>query len=483
MSCLRLRKIRNPLARERVGEYDKLSINIPDCRCSKCRKLKQNDWLVRSYYEFTSKPHTAFFVTLDFDDAHLPRYNGIPCFDGKLMTGFFEVLRQNPNIPKFRYLYASDYGGYLQRPHYHVAFLFDKDSISLTDFSYFIQYYWKYGTHENIQEMNPRYKNAFNAFEYICKYTTKDFSLSVRSREFNLPKRYCSTTNASVGWGAQALDPGEFMSDRLVKEGIVFLDKPDITKKYMFENSVIYLNINDNGMLVPFKIPRYYEMKLMYDSHWDSLEKKQFVIRNSDGVELQKIRHNAHYLHLYSEFLSSASRYDFTKSPAVISWLYTYMPDSPYNGMQWCDIVQDVSYNDEEFFEFCKLYPYLKFRSIKENKYLSVPVLVESPFPTMELNGYFICSLGQTEGRVRLLPYSKYYLFVYALTSFEFLKQYDRLNQAHLDDWKQEEQHKKALREKLKRRPALAAYLRRRGFDRRTINKSIYKPLTFVDFV
>lgn len=481
MSCYRTRRIKNPIDRKKDGYLDKVTISIPDCRCSKCRKQRQNDWLVRSYYEFTSKPQTAFFVTLDFDDAHLPHYNDIPCFDSKLMTNFFETLRSNPNIPKFRYLYASDYGGFLNRPHYHCVFLFPHNSISLNDFSYFIQYYWKFGSHENIQSMNPCYSNPFKAFEYVCKYTTKSLSYEIATREQTMPYRYRSLTQASVGWGAQALDPTAFNSKRLIKEGVVFLDNPVITKKYMLENSVVYLNINDNGMMVPFKIPRYYEMKLMYDSHWDSFQKKQIVTRNTDGYALQEIRHNANYINLFEDFRNSATRYDFTRSPEVISWLYSYMPDSPYNGMQWCDIVEDVMYQETAFYEVCKIYNFLKFRPLKDNKYLSVPVEYRPHWSSGRI--YFLSSYGKYEGQMRLLPYRHYYLFVYALTAFEFLKKYDSLRAAHYDDWKQRESEKAAMREKLKRKPFLAKYVSRRGFDFRRLNKSVYKPLKFYELV
>lgn len=474
MSCLRSRKIKNPIDPKKKGFYDKSSISISDCRCSKCRKSKQNDWLVRSYFEYTSKKTSAFFVTLDFDDEHLPRYDGIPCFDSKLMSNFFETLRQVHGIPKFRYLYSSDYGGFLERPHYHVAFLFDKDAISLDDFTAYITFYWKFGSYENIQEVNLRYKgNPFKCFEYICKYTTKDLKFHLRKQELSFPHRYRSLTQASVGYGSQALDPSEFNSARFIKEGIQFLDHPVITRDYLFNHDVVFLNINNNGKEVPFKIPRFYEMKLMYDYHYDSFTKKSEQIRNSDGHKLQDLRYNRQYVYLFNSFRDSYLSFDFVKSPVLLDIFASVFPDSPYLGMQWKDIVEDVLLREDDFLSVCKVFEFMDFVPVAPGSSFSVPKVYEFNSGIKKYSHVLGCY-----GHYRkFFSYNSNYLFVQALSLFKIFKSYEDSKLAVYDDWKQLENEKCRLLEVLKRFPAKRRYLRRKNFD---FNK--LKPLKFSDY-
>ena len=479
MSCYRYRKIKNPLDPDRKGFYDKSYISIPDCRCSKCRKQKSNDWLVRSYFEFTSKPTTAFFVTLDFDDEHLPRYNGVPCFDSRLMSNFFESLRQSTKIPSFRYMYSTDYGGYLERPHYHVVFLFDKGAVSAEDFFSVILFYWKYGQHENIQQINPSYSgNPFKCFEYVMKYTTKDLNFELRQRELNMPKRYRSLATASVGYGAQAMDPHEFNSQRLLRDGVVFHERPTITRKYILENTAVYLDIKNNGELVPFTIPRYYELKLMYDYSFDPIEKKAHLRKNTYGSELSEIRHNCHYIEVFNSFVNSQN-YNITDEKFVVEFFHKVFPDSPYNGMQWHDIVNDVLLDSERFYFVCQVYDYLDFSKSDFSVMYSVPKIYSNrltPNPLLDYKNYFVCSLGCYGRDRKFLDYYKYDLPVQALFMFNIWKKFVALNNAHFDDWFQRENMKARMKSELKRKPALYAYLRRKNFNFNKLNFKAYVP-------
>lgn len=472
MSCLRYRKIRNPIDSVRSGFLDKSYISIPDCRCSKCRKAKQNDWLVRSYFEYTSKPTTAFFVTLDFDDVHLPMCDGIPCFDSQLMTNFFEILRQLPQLPSFRYLYASDYGGYLERPHYHCIFLFDKDSISYDDFSAILTFYWKYGSHENIQKINTRYAgNPFKCFEYVCKYTLKDLSFAVRTRESTLPKRFRSLTSASVGYGAQCMDPAEFNSSRLIRAGVRFNEVPTITRDYMLENSVIFLDIKNNGCLVPFSIPRYYELKLMYDYHYNSDTKKVYQPKNSYGAELSDIRHKVHYVQLYHDILVSSSQDIFDNKVRI--WFNSFFPDSPYNGLAWSDIVKDVSLNETDFYEVCKVYDFLDFYTCKQNRYISVPKVYENSNTKYK---FVLHNYGCYGSRKHAIAYHKIDLYLHCIFIYNLSKSLKNLRLAHFDDWEQKESNKARLMENLKRKPFLRRYLYHKHFNFSKLKFQPYVP-------
>lgn len=200
--------------------------------------------------------------------------------------------------------------------------------------------------------------NPLSAIEYICKYTV--FSFAVKNQFKKFPSQFRPRTQASVGFGAQCLDPEEFDSSRLVKEGIHFQDTPTLTRHYILNNSLVYIDVKRDGILVPFVIPRYYEMKLMFDWSWNSEMKRQDVIKNEYGKDLQKIRHNVHYVTLYDTFVNSRSIPIHNDNYTNII-VERVIPDSPYLGVSWSDVVDDVLQDKDAFFVFCKFYSWLEF--------------------------------------------------------------------------------------------------------------------------
>lgn len=109
--------------RNRCG-FDRPYLEVPCSSCPSCRKQRANDWFVRTYFElkYSTFPY-VYFLTLDFDNEHLPRYRNVPCFDTEVMKHFFYRLRGY--IGAFRYFYVTEYGGFLRRPHYHVILFTD----------------------------------------------------------------------------------------------------------------------------------------------------------------------------------------------------------------------------------------------------------------------------------------------------------------------------------------------------------------------
>jgi len=90
-------------------------------RCDGCRYDYCRDWATRCEMEFT---HTAkgypsrrgAFLTLTYDDAHLPSNGSLVFRDLQL---FFKRLRKAGVL--FRYFACGEYGEKFRRPHYHVC--------------------------------------------------------------------------------------------------------------------------------------------------------------------------------------------------------------------------------------------------------------------------------------------------------------------------------------------------------------------------
>lgn len=481
MSCLRQRRFANPIKDENRTGYDKYTITGNCGSCAACNKRKQNDWLVRSYFEYLSKDYDGFFVTFDFDDEHLPTYKGSPCFDSKLMSDYFDRLHHV--LPDFRYLYSSHFGEALNRPHYHVAFLFERGSISQDRFFDIIHSTWKNGSHSRIDLLRSVKSNPFAAFEYICKYTTRNTKFLWRANQMKMPARFRPRTYASIGFGAQAMDPSEIRSDRLLKEGIKFLDRPIITRKYIQENSLIYLDIKQDGVLVPFAIPRYYELKLCFDTSYDSQTKRTTLLKNETGKALQEIRHNVNYLNLYSEFVNS--RHIRIHLDDYVSTIYhEVFPSSPYNGVAWSDVVDDVLIDKDKFFDFCKYYSWLEFDLSKPGYYRYRPLRFDShhPLPAKtktydsKVFSFKDCTFhaASLDGSFAEVFDDDIDLYIYAISYFQIWKDVMRYRKAEFEDWKAQEQTKAKIKEKCKSNLSYYWHLRRSNFKFYTLNPKSY---------
>lgn len=95
-----------------VGKYKIL----PCGQCYQCRLERSRDWACRCILEAQMHKENCF-VTLTYDDAHLPSDYGLQKMD---LTNFFKRLRKNTGA-KLRYFACGEYGDLYSRPHYHIC--------------------------------------------------------------------------------------------------------------------------------------------------------------------------------------------------------------------------------------------------------------------------------------------------------------------------------------------------------------------------
>lgn len=509
MSCLRTKKIKNP--KLKPTGLDKPYISIPDGKCYECRKRKTNDYLVRSYFEYISKPHDCYFVTLDYDDEHVPYYQspdlvnrkslindminqgisisdeersvlddpGVMCFDHKHVSRFVHNLREYSDLPSFRYLCVPHLGDAFDRPHYHCIFFFDKGSTSPSQFFPLVHKYWRYGHHTDIRKVSKQ-KTPFGLISYVTRYAAQGNNYALLKKIYNLPYQFRAHIYSSVGFGAQCLDPSEFNSSRLIKEGIHFLPTPVITKDYLKNNHLVYIRKDDKSdILSPFAIPRYYELKLMFDSHWDSVEKKQSLTRNVDGIELSKIRHNANYVNYYNNFVNSRWYY-ITSDPVIQVIFNANFPDSPYNGLQWQDIVSDVLLDKEKFMEFLSYRDFLELYDRYQLPRFNPrywKCIVPRPYYSVSHNFTYYVGRSQSEDSMYTFYSSDDIdLYIHATFIFDVWRFLHDYKIADYRDWQMAEDRKKAILEKCNTDINYFLYLKSKNFDFKSLNPSDYVP-------
>lgn len=216
-----------------VDSEGKPSVSYLPCgKCLGCRLDYARDWAVRCKHELLFHDQ-ACFVTLTFDDDHLPK-KGVEKSD---LQDFFKRLRSrlaynNHDPPALSYLACGEYGSRTFRPHYHAIifgwcpsdckyFFTDSGSKSNVYKSDELQSLWKFGF--VTVGLDVSYECCNYVARYVVKKQTqeeisdvffeknnKPFLLS--SRRPALGRRYLERYSEEVLRSGEVIVPGRFRS-------------------------------------------------------------------------------------------------------------------------------------------------------------------------------------------------------------------------------------------------------------------------------
>lgn len=294
-----------------------LKIAVPCGNCPSCQRLKQQEWFFRAFLEYQGikdKGGTCYFITLTYDDEHLPWLklpNGsmIPCFSGLHIRNFIKYFRiwlKRHGYPScdIRYLVCSEFGDVTKRPHYHlliyVPFKFNywTDKIPIdkrfvvtngkvhhyAPLEYALIQCWKHGF---VMQSSKGWEIAdIRGIRYASKYVVKDMSyynlpalkdLDLYSEDF---KAFKSLNYDSFPHHWQSIGFGEKFCDVIAKQS----DIPQFLVRNMYRLA--------NDSEYDFNIPRYYHIK--FEREVDKVTSKlvdKVVTRPSDiGLMVKRIR-------------------------------------------------------------------------------------------------------------------------------------------------------------------------------------------------
>lgn len=168
---------------------------IPCRKCIGCKLDYSRDWANRGYLE-SKKYKNNYFITLTYDDDHLPMDEEITTSQGVTYTKtddwkgnlrpehlkkFIHNIRQyyyrKNGKTGIKYIACGEYGSKNERPHYHIIFFdcpFETEEMynaRLIDQEYYwqnkiIEKYWERGL-SNVSVAN------WNTIAYVCRYITK----------------------------------------------------------------------------------------------------------------------------------------------------------------------------------------------------------------------------------------------------------------------------------------------------------------------
>lgn len=306
-----------------------LLFTVPCGQCEECKKLKSNEYTLRSYFEYQdciSKGGYVYFDTLTYSPKYLPVDFRISHFRRADITLCLKELRVYLTRAGFdvkdniKYFITSEYGGKTHRPHYHVLFFITVPNLDVKTFWQYLNKAWKFGIIDRRATAPNRVVNSTAAINYVAKYVQKDqewqsvvdAKLS-RLRRIGCEDKFKSKLKdfqpfhlQSQGFGANFLSYTSL--DDILNNG--FITIPD--RKYLIKN---------------YAIPTYYKRKLFYNlvkdddgkNHWKlnelGVEYKCNQLDNIINNQLHKYQTTIDNLRQYNSFDS----FDLSVVPRLIS--------------------------------------------------------------------------------------------------------------------------------------------------------------------
>lgn len=306
-----------------------LIYTVPCGQCEECKKLKSNEYTLRSYFEYKdciSRNGYVYFDTLTYNNKHLPKHYGIYHFRRSDIVSCLKKLRVYLTRAGFvvkdnlKYFITSEYGGKTHRPHYHVLFFITIPNLDVATFWEYLNKAWIYGFIDRKSNCASRIVNSTAAINYVAKYVQKDQEwqnvvdaklsklrrIGAADKLQDKLKDFSPFHLQSEGYGACFTK--YYSIESIMKDG--FIQIPD--RKYLIKN---------------YAIPTYYKRKLFYyydkDSdgklHWhlNDLGKKYKVNQIDNTLSLVEKRYKDITDNLKA--YSSGDNFDLSIVPRLIN--------------------------------------------------------------------------------------------------------------------------------------------------------------------
>ncbi len=258
-------------------------LHLPCGQCIGCRIDRSRQWANRCMLELLYHD-SAFFVTLTYDDLHVPKSYYSDPETGEAHTSltlckrdfqlWMKRLRKKFSDDKIRFFACGEYGGQTKRPHYHVIVfgLHLDDLVKYKTVKEGDSYYTYYNS-DSLQETWP---NGFvvvgqvtwESCAYVARYVTKKLS------------------------GEQADFYKKF---NLVPEFSDMSRRPGIARQYYDEHGKViydnaYINVSTPKGGRKFKPPRYFDRLFDEDFPGALDELKEHRKRIAEGVLESKMK-------------------------------------------------------------------------------------------------------------------------------------------------------------------------------------------------
>lgn len=254
-------------------------MTVPCGKCMACLSNRRKQWTFRLKQELNSSL-SAFFLTLTYDDEHIPYVDGLPAVSKRDVQLWLKRLRKAISPIQIRYFIVSEYGSRTFRPHYH-ALLFN------------------FPIEVDLQS--------------ILEKTWSNGFVSVGS-----------VTGASISYCAKyCLQYSDFPNE-YVRPFMLCSRKPAIGSSYLTDDMIAYHKrtmanyTNENGVKAP--LPKYYKDKIFNKFERDliSVSAKNEAVKNAQRVEKNYERYNRQRLENGQSTMQTQKKEDYTRRVSKI---------------------------------------------------------------------------------------------------------------------------------------------------------------------
>ncbi len=268
------------------------SLSLPCGQCVGCRLERSRQWAIRCMHE--AQMHTEnCFITLTYDDAHLPSDRSLHYRDFQL---FIKRLRKRYFGRRIRYYMAGEYGENFGRPHWHACIFgldFDDKKLwkrtpanSLLYRSADLELLWPFG-YSSIGDV------TFESAAYVARYIMKKVTGKNAAQHYQeIDPETGEITNRTPEFTKMSLKPGigyewykQYTSDVYPHDYVVVRGKKVKPPKYYDKKYKI-----DN----PYKFDEllYIREKSAKLRHEDNTLERLAVKEQVVKAKLQKLKRN-----------------------------------------------------------------------------------------------------------------------------------------------------------------------------------------------
>lgn len=265
MRCISPLSIPRPHGR---GNSDR--ITVPCGKCYACLSNKRQAWSFRLYNELKNA-ESAYFVTLTYDDSHVPLDDFCQQHVCKRdVQLFLKRLRKSLSDVKIKYFIVSEYGPTTYRPHYHcIIFNLPADKADLSLLKCWGLGFVSTGT------------VTAASISYCCKYCVTD---------------------------SYVMNPSLTKNFMLCSKGLGLSYLTSSMRSYLCENEQGYAVVEDGKKVA---LPRYYKDKVFSDElkaivHAKAEEFLESRLMESESASLQHQRKLADIKRIYKNLVKNS---------------------------------------------------------------------------------------------------------------------------------------------------------------------------------
>ncbi|WGL31384.1 replication initiator protein [Dipodfec virus UOA04_Rod_999] len=256
---------------------------------------RRSQWKKRLLAEWKYNPGSTFFVTLTYEDSHVPVVfdeHDVPLHyttSKRDVQLFWKRVRKNysDEIGSLRYFIVSEFGDDLGRPHYH-ALIFTENVVTIDKMKSVILECWHNGYIIDVQYLKSKGGIGY-VVDYIQKNTSSSGTFALMSRRPGIGYRYIEK-HRSYHSPCCDVDPFDLTKEEYREYAKMLADR-----KY-FRIGVFFSRTNE---IVKPSLPRFFSEKLyshrerkeIFDLQMDELQetiKQMSYVEYNEYLELQR---------------------------------------------------------------------------------------------------------------------------------------------------------------------------------------------------